>query len=54
MRKKVEDTSQVLVKEEETADVWQDIATAVENWTQRISIVVILHRKVFEKQSKNR
>ena len=34
--KKVEDTSQVVGKEEETADAWQDIATALGNRTQRI------------------
>ena len=34
--KKVEDTSQFADKVEKTVDVWQYIATALENWTQRI------------------
>ena len=34
-------------KEEKEEDVWQDIAT------QRIPKVIVLHRKTFEKQSKN-
>ena len=63
--KKVVDISQVsdvkdfdkAEKEEETADVWQDIATtALENWHNEywIKKFVILNRKIFDKQSKNR
>ena len=52
--KKVEDTSQFVDKVEETVDVWQDIATALENWTQRILDIESHHTTSGKCSSSNR